>query len=116
MGFLYWYKQILSYQHYLFLFWFCFLSYLCNCGFIFLFGSSLYNSSKRFNFNPNFILLFEKTGLVFIFVGVVSLTLNNLPFVLKVGVRRKISEPNKSYSNLSKTALLTFILPTVLGQ
>ena len=64
---------------------------------------------RGFAFNFDFILLLETTGLVFIFVSVVYSTFNKLPLVLKVGITRKISDPNTSYSKLSKTAPFVII-------
>ena len=48
--------------------------------------------------NFDLILIFETTGLIFIFVSVMSSTFNKLPFVLTVGVTRKIRELNRQYS------------------
>ena len=66
-------------------------------------------SVREFTLNFYLILLVETIGLVLIFFSVVYLTFNNLPFVLTVGVIRKISDPNMLYSKLFKTAPLAII-------
>ena len=71
-------------------------------------------SVRGLNSNFYFVLFFKTTGLVLIFVGVVSSTFIKMLFMLKVGVTRKISEPNISYSNIYKTVPLAIISPTVL--
>ena len=70
------------------------------------------NSVIVFALKFYFILLL-KTCLVFIFQYYV-LNFNNLPFVLTVGVIRIISEPDRSYSKLYKTAPIAIIFPTAL--
>ena len=73
-------------------------------------------SVRGFAFKFDFILVFETTSLVFIFVSVVSSTFNKLPFVLTVGATRKNSKLNRSYSKLSKTVPLSVIPPTALEK
>ena len=90
------------------------MSSFLNYGFR-LFLAVVYLTLVRgFDFNFDLFLPLETTGLVLIFVSVVSSTFNKLPFVLKVGVARKISEPNRSYSKFTKNIPLVIILPTVI--
>ena len=68
-----------------------------------------------FNFNFDSIILYETTCLVLLFFNVVvSSTFNKIPFVLTFDATRKISEPNRSHSKLSKTVHIDIISPTVL--
>ena len=71
-------------------------------------------SVRGFDYNSGLILLFETTGLVFIFVSVMSSTFNKLLFVLTVGVTRNISDPNRSYSNISKSVPIDIFLIMVI--
>ena len=108
----YWYKQIVSCQHF---FWGGGVEVSLKIVVLDLFLDIVdITSVRNFDFNFGLILLFEITGLVFIFVSVVSYTLKKLPFVLTVWCYTKNSDPNISYSNLSKTAPFNITLPTVL--
>ena len=73
-------------------------------------------SVRGFASKFDLILLFETLGFFSIFVSVVSSTFNKLPFVLGVGVTRKISKRNRSYYKLSKTPPIAIISPMVLNR
>ena len=67
-------------------------------------------SVRGFDFNFDLIQL-SKQQVWFSFF--LPSTLNKLPFVLTFGVTRKISKPNRLYSNISKTTSIAIISPTV---
>ena len=90
--------------------------YICDCVIGFLFVIVDITSVRGFAFNLYFILVLETTGLVLTFFGIVSSTFNKLPFVLTLGATRKISEPNISHPNLSKTVPLSIIFRIVLNK
>ena len=69
---------------------------------------------RGFAFNFYFLILFKTTGLVFIYVSVVSSDFNNISFVLTVGATRTISDPNIFYSKISQIVPLSIISPRVV--
>ena len=93
-----------------------FLTSFRNWGFIFIFGYSWYNFSKRLNFQLWLFSPFRCNWSCFIFTGVMYSIFNKLPFVLTVSITHKISDTNRSHSRLSKTALLSIIYPMILEK